>query len=98
MTVRLKLALTIFTTGLVTALLVIASVVVAFERFERETAYHCARSFLARVAAQYDNLIDLRERHPAEVRVDPPTDDGTRGEQDRDREDHAAELGEVVPE
>ena len=36
MTVRLKLALTIFATGLVTALLVIAAVIYAFQRFEHE--------------------------------------------------------------
>ena len=39
MSVRLKLALTIFATGLLTALLVIATVVYAFQRFENETAY-----------------------------------------------------------
>ena len=66
MNVRPKLALTIFATGLATALLVIASVVVAFERFERETAYHRARAFLVRVAAQYDNLLELQQRHPAD--------------------------------
>ena len=38
MSVRLKLALTIFATGLLTALLVIATVVFAFQRFENETA------------------------------------------------------------
>jgi signal transduction histidine kinase len=64
--VRLKLGLTIFATGLATALLVIASVVVAFERFERETAYQRARGFLVRVASQYDNLLDLQQRHPAD--------------------------------
>jgi len=64
--VRGKLALTIFATGLATALLVVASVVVAFERFERETAYQRARGFLARVTAQYDNLLELQQRHPAD--------------------------------
>ncbi len=64
MTVRLKLALTIFATGLVTALLVIATVFYAFERFEHETAYQRASTFLGRVVAQYDNIIDLHERYP----------------------------------
>lgn len=64
MNVRAKLTLTIFATGLATALLVIASVVVAFERFERETAYHRARAFLVRVAGQYDSLLEQQQREP----------------------------------
>ena len=64
MTVRLKLALTIFATGLLTALLVIATVFYAFERFEHETTYQRASNFLNRVVAQYDNIIDLQERYP----------------------------------
>ena len=66
MSVRLKLALTIFATGLATALLVIATVVHAFDRFERETTYQRASNFLARVVAQYDNIVDLHERYPAD--------------------------------
>jgi len=66
MTVRLKLALTIFATGLLTALLVIATVLYAFERFEHETTYQRGSHFLARVVAQYDNIIDLHERYPAD--------------------------------
>jgi signal transduction histidine kinase len=64
--VRLKLALTIFATGLLTALLVIATVLYAFERFERETTYQRGSAFLARVVAQYDNIVDLRERFPSD--------------------------------
>ena len=64
MTVRLKLALTVFATGLLTALLVIATVLYAFERFEHETSYQRASNFLNRVVAQYDNIIDLQERYP----------------------------------
>ncbi|HRI18673.1 MAG TPA: HAMP domain-containing sensor histidine kinase, partial [Burkholderiaceae bacterium] len=37
---------------------------VAFERFERETAYHRARAFLVRVADQYDNLFEQQQRQP----------------------------------
>ena len=66
MQVRGKLALTIFATGLATALLVVASVFVAFERFERETTYQRARAFLVRVTTQYDNLLELQQRHPAD--------------------------------
>ena len=66
MSVRAKLALTIFATGLATTLLVVASVVVALERFERETTYQRARGFLMRVAAQYDDLIELQRRYPGD--------------------------------
>ncbi|MHB1249678.1 MAG: sensor histidine kinase [Polaromonas sp.] len=64
MTVRFKIALTIFITGLLTALGVIATVVVAFDRFERETTYARANVFLSRVVASYDNLFDMQERSP----------------------------------
>ena len=64
MTVRFKLALTIFLTGLVTALLCIATVLYAFQRFEHETAYRRGSAFLVRVVAMYDNLFELHERHP----------------------------------
>jgi signal transduction histidine kinase len=66
MTVRLKIALTIVATGLITALLVIATVLVAFERFEHETTFQRATAFLARVTSSYDNLLDLHERQPQE--------------------------------
>lgn len=67
MTVRSKIALTIFVTGLLTALGVIATGVVAFDRFERETTYARANVFLGRVVASYDHLIDLHEREPDEL-------------------------------
>jgi signal transduction histidine kinase len=66
MTVRLKLALTVFATGLVTALLVVATVVYAFQRFENETAYRRGMIFLGRVVSMYDNIFDLHERNPEE--------------------------------
>jgi signal transduction histidine kinase len=66
MTVRLKLALTVFATGLVTALLVVATVVYAFQRFENETAYRRGMVFLGRVVSMYDNIFDLHERNPEE--------------------------------
>src|SRR6185295_13295879 len=66
MTVRLKLALTIFATGLVTALLVIATVVFAFQRFENETAYRRGMAFLGRVVGMYDNIFDMHEKSPEE--------------------------------
>jgi signal transduction histidine kinase len=66
MSVRLKLALTIFATGLVTALLAVATVVYAFQRFENETAYRRGMAFLARVVGMYDNIFDMHERSPEE--------------------------------
>jgi signal transduction histidine kinase len=66
MTVRLKLALTVFATGLVTALLVVATVVYSFQRFENETAYRRGMVFLGRVVSMYDNIFDMHERSPEE--------------------------------
>ncbi|MEO8079006.1 MAG: hypothetical protein ABI641_00655, partial [Caldimonas sp.] len=62
MTVRLKLALTVFATGLVTALLVVATVVYSFQRFENETAYRRGMAFLGRVVSMYDNIFDMHEQ------------------------------------
>ena len=69
MTVRLKIALTIFVTGLLTALAVIATVLSAFERFQHESAYHRADEFLGRVVANHDNLFEMHERFPDEFSV-----------------------------
>ena len=66
MSVRLKIALTIFATGLVTALAVVATVVLAFQRFEHESTYQRASLFLGRVVDMYDNLFEMRERQPEE--------------------------------
>ena len=65
MSVRLKLALTIFATGLLTALLVIATVVFAFQRFENETAYRRGMAFLSRVVSMYDDIFDMHEKDAA---------------------------------
>ena len=65
MTVRLKLALTIFATGLATALLVIATVLYAFQRFEREMTFQRASSFLMRITSTYDDVLELRRHQPA---------------------------------
>ena len=69
MTVRLKLALTVVATGLLTALGVIAAVLYAFERFEHETTFQRANAFLARVTASYDDLLDQQQRQPEEFRT-----------------------------
>ena len=67
MTVRFKIALTIFITGLFTAIGVITTVAVAFERLERETTFGRANVFLDRVVATYDNLLDLQDRYPEDL-------------------------------
>ena len=69
MTVRFRLALTVFLTGLATALGVIATVVVAFQRFEHETSYQRADAFLTRVLMAHDDLLDLHQRNPEEFGV-----------------------------
>ena len=56
MSVRLKLALTILATGFVTALLVIATVLFAFQRLEREMTFQRATSFLMRITSTYDDV------------------------------------------
>ena len=63
---RFKLALTIFATGLVTALLVVATVVYSFQRFENEIAYRRGMAFLVRVVGMYDNIFDMHERNAEE--------------------------------
>ncbi len=62
MTVRSKIALTIFITGLLTAVGVVGAVILAFERFERETTYYRASAFLERVVARHTDIFALRER------------------------------------
>ena len=66
MSVRLKLALTIVATGLLTALLVIATVLYAYQRFEREVTFQRASGFLMRITATYDDVLELRRRKPDE--------------------------------
>jgi signal transduction histidine kinase len=66
LSVRLKLALTIVATGLVTALLVIATVLYAYQRFEREVTFQRASGFLMRITATYDDVLELRRRKPEE--------------------------------
>ena len=67
MTVRFKLALTIIATGLITALLVITTVLYAFQRFERETTFQRGNAFLARVTMNVDDLLELHARQPDEL-------------------------------
>jgi len=66
LSVRLKLALTIVATGLLTALLVIATVLYAYQRFEREVTFQRASGFLMRITATYDDVLEMRRRKPDE--------------------------------
>ncbi len=68
MSVRFKLALTVFATGLITALLVIVTVVYAFQRFEHETTYRRGTAFLGRVTANNDYLFETYESEPDKFR------------------------------
>lgn len=69
MSVRFKIALTIFVIGALTALGVIATVLFAFQRFEHETAYYRANAFLKRVGSTYNGMLDMQQRHPEEFAV-----------------------------
>jgi signal transduction histidine kinase len=64
MTVRFKIALTIFVTGALTALGVVAVVLFAFQRFEHESSYYRANAFLGRVVQTHRDLFDLHQRRP----------------------------------
>jgi signal transduction histidine kinase len=62
MTVRFKIALTIFLTGLLTAVGVVATVLFAFERFDHESTYYRANAFLERVVLRHNDMFAMRER------------------------------------
>jgi signal transduction histidine kinase len=62
MKVRTKIATTIFLTGLFTAVGVVFAIVLAYERFEHESAYYRADAFLKRVVAQHNDLLGMRKR------------------------------------
>jgi hypothetical protein len=64
--VRLKIALTIFATGLVTALAGDCHRGLAFQRFEHETTYQRATGSSAAWSNMYDNLFDMHQRQPDE--------------------------------
>ncbi len=66
MTVRLRLALTVFIAGIVSAIGVIATMAVAFERFERESCFLRGDAFLGRVVAMYPDIVELHARDPAD--------------------------------
>ena len=66
MTVRRQIALTIFVTGALTALGVIVTVLLAFQRFERESTYYRADAFLSRVVNTYPDLFDMQQRRPGD--------------------------------
>ncbi len=66
MSVRFKIALTIFLAGLLTAVGVIVTVVFAFQRFEHESTYYRADAFLGKVVAMHPDMFVMQERFPEE--------------------------------
>jgi len=64
LTVRRRIALTIFASGLLTALAVIFTVMVAFQRFEHESLYDRGNAFLGRVVARHDDMMEQQARQP----------------------------------
>ncbi len=64
MTVRARLALAVLLAGLLTTAGVLATLALAFQRVEHESAYVRADAFLGRVLAQYDNLLEVHARSP----------------------------------
>ena len=66
MSVRLKIALTIFLTGLLTAVGVVVTVLLAFQRFEHESTYYRADMFLQRVVTLHPDILAMQERFPQE--------------------------------
>ncbi len=69
MSVRLKIALTILLTGVLTALGVIATVLFAFQRFEHEATYYRANGFLERVVARHSDLFTMQERYEGDFKA-----------------------------
>ncbi|MES2888217.1 MAG: HAMP domain-containing sensor histidine kinase [Pseudomonadota bacterium] len=65
--VRSKIALTMAATGLITALGVLATMALAFQRFERESTYQRANQFLDRVMMLHDNLFEWQDRDPEQL-------------------------------
>ena len=64
MTVRFRLALTVFLTGLATVIGVLAAVALAFQRFEHESTWLRGDAFLARVLAQHNDLLEQQQKDP----------------------------------
>jgi signal transduction histidine kinase len=69
LSVRWRLALVVFLTGLATAVGCLITVALAFQRFEHESIWQRGDAFLARVAAQHPDMLDLQQRSPDEFTV-----------------------------
>ena len=67
MSVRLRLALTVFLAGLAAALGVLVTVALAFQRFEHESSYQRADVFINRVVDLHADLLDQHERNADEL-------------------------------
>ena len=66
MSIRLRLALTVFLTGLATAAGVIVAVALAFQQFEHEGIWQRGDAFLGRVVSQHPDLLE-QHRNDAEA-------------------------------
>lgn len=64
MTVRFRLALTVFLAGLATAVGVIVAVALAFQRFDHEGTWQRGDTFLGRVVAEHPDLLDQQHADP----------------------------------
>jgi signal transduction histidine kinase len=69
LSVRWRLALVVFLTGLATAVGCLITVALAFQRFEHESIWQRGDAFLARVAAQHPDMLDLQQRSPDEFTI-----------------------------
>jgi signal transduction histidine kinase len=69
MSVRFRLALTVFLAGLAAALGCVVAVTLAFQRFEHESSYQRADAFLSSVVNMHSDLLDQHERYPEELRA-----------------------------
>jgi signal transduction histidine kinase len=63
-TVRFRLALTVLLTGLATAIGVIVTVAIAFDRVGHQNTWQQANAFLGRVVSMNVDLLDQQERDP----------------------------------
>ncbi len=69
LSVRWRLALVVFLTGLATAVGCLITVALAFQRFEHESIWQRGDAFLARVVAQHPDMLDLQQRSPDEFTI-----------------------------
>jgi signal transduction histidine kinase len=69
MSVRLKIALTILLAGVLTAVGVIATVLLTFQRFEHESIYFRGNAFLERVVERHADMFTMQERYEGDFKA-----------------------------